>query len=64
MNLQEFKEEYSGAPINVVELACSIIDHLDLDGDITHDLYHSASSFISAYNTFTRTLFDANIELG
>jgi hypothetical protein len=64
MNLEEFREQHSGSPISLIELACLTYNHLDLDKDITYKLYQNASSFIEAYNAFTSTLDNANIELG
>jgi len=64
MNLQEFREEYEGAPFDDEELAQLIIAKLDTPSDEDHPLWQAACEFERALQAFRFQLYKRDFERG
>jgi hypothetical protein len=65
MKLEEFREEYSGSPIDLEEMANTIQNDLEREGNaISFNLLSGSRRLIQAIDDFREFLKDADIELG
>lgn len=65
MTIDEFREEHSGSPIDLAEMAQLIVDHLE-DNKQTEEvaLVQAAQDYLDAKTFLERSMHRVKVELG